>query len=153
MKRSCARFPAQLVRWVFSFVFVCFWSALAPLRRQDFHLERSALGVTFRGETLEVLGPGAIFRAGSLGGKRVLLRGLSQEDCRRIYDEISLRPARAENWAAAQGAATSDLVGHVLQLQDKALIPAGSRPYSRTAAFVGFVWFAQRQRVVADVGR
>lgn len=81
-------------------------------------------GASFRGEPTEVIGPLAIFRTGSLGGRRVMLRGFAPEECRRLYQEISSRPARAAHWADAHGLATEDLVGHVLQLRGKTLVPA-----------------------------
>ena len=85
---------------------------------------KDAQGTSFRGEPMEILGPWALFSTGQRGGRRVLLRGLSPDDCRRFHEEISRRPARAASLAGAQGLATSDLVGHVLQLKNKNLVPA-----------------------------
>ena len=81
-------------------------------------------GASFRGEPAEILGPWALFRTGSVGGRRLLLGALAPEDCRRFHDEISHRPAPAANWIDARGQATGDLVGHVLQVSGKTLVPA-----------------------------
>ena len=51
-------------------------------------------GGTFRGEAVQILGPFALFQA-SGGPRRVLLRSLSDDDCRRFYAETAARPARA----------------------------------------------------------
>lgn len=85
---------------------------------------KDAQGTSFRGEPTEILGPWVLFKTGALSGRRVLLRGLSREDSRLVYEEITRRPARASNWAAATGLATSDLSGHALQLKGKTLAPA-----------------------------
>lgn len=52
------------------------------------------------------------------------MRGLSPADCARFYEEISQRPPLASKWSDAKGAATRDVIGHVLQLKGKVLIPA-----------------------------
>ncbi|MEO6995146.1 MAG: hypothetical protein ABI273_16180 [Lacunisphaera sp.] len=81
-------------------------------------------GVTFRGEPMEVIGPWALFKTGSLHGKQVLLRGFPPEEIRRFQAEIALRPTRSDSWATAHGAVTSELVGHVLRVKNKELVPA-----------------------------
>ena len=45
---------------------------------------KDAAGATFKGEPTEVIGPFAIFRTSGGSGRRVLLRALSPEDCRRF---------------------------------------------------------------------
>lgn len=81
-------------------------------------------GGTFKGEPTEVLGPFAIFRTGGSGGRRVLLRAFSPEDCRRIEAEIAARPARAARFAEARGYATGGLVGGVQQVRNRNFEPA-----------------------------
>ncbi len=80
-------------------------------------------GGTFRGEAVQVLGPFALFQ-GSGGPRRVLLRSLSDDDCRRFYAETAARPARARILAEAKGEATGDLVGRVLRVESRTLVPA-----------------------------
>lgn len=81
-------------------------------------------GTSFKGEPTGILGPFVIFRTGG-GGRRVLLRAFSPEDCRRIHAEIAARPPRAERFAEAKGYATGDLVGAVSRVQNRELVPAG----------------------------
>ncbi len=81
-------------------------------------------GAKFRGEPVEVLGPLALFKTSSTSGRRVLMRGLAPEDILRFHREIASRPARAARWADAKGAATSDLIGHVLRVENQELVPA-----------------------------
>ena len=80
-------------------------------------------GGTFRGEPAQVLGPFALFSGGG-NGRRVLLRTLSDDECRRFFTEIAARPPRAATLAAAKGDATSDLVGRVLRVENRELVPA-----------------------------
>jgi hypothetical protein len=80
-------------------------------------------GTSFKGEPTEVLGPFVIFRT-SGGGKRVLLRGFSREDCLRIHAEISARPAKTVQFAEAKAYATGGLVGRVQQVVDRNLVDA-----------------------------
>lgn len=117
------RWPARLSPASFSLLlFVA--TASGPHLNAKTSQWKDVQGTSFRGEPMEVIGPNAVFKTGSLGGRRVLLRGISADDCRRVYAEIAKRPARAATWAAAQGLATSDVVGHVLQFDGKDLVPA-----------------------------
>ena len=81
-------------------------------------------GASFRGEPVEVLGPFGLFKTGVFTGRRMLLRGLTPEDSRRLYQEIAHRAPRAARWADARGEATADAVGRVLWIRDKQLVPA-----------------------------
>ncbi|MDQ5980487.1 MAG: hypothetical protein QG602_3464 [Verrucomicrobiota bacterium] len=81
-------------------------------------------GTTFKGEPTEILGPFAVFRTSSGSGRRVLLRGFSAEDCRRIYAELAAGKPRAERFAEATGATTHDLPGKVLRVENRELVPA-----------------------------
>ena len=81
-------------------------------------------GVTFRGEPTEIIGPFVLFRTGGGAGRHIPLRAFSPEDCRRLQAEIATRPPRAASFAAAKGGATVELVGNVLRVEGKNLVPA-----------------------------
>ena len=81
-------------------------------------------GASFKGEPTEILGPFAIFRTSSGSGRRVLLRGFSPEDCRRIHAELAARKPRADRFAEATGATTRDLLGNVLRVENRELVAA-----------------------------
>ena len=85
---------------------------------------KDAQGASFRGDPTEVIGPWALFKTGGLSGRRVFLHAFSPADSVRLFKEISTRPPLAPNWAGAKGAATRDVIGHVLQLKGKMLVPA-----------------------------
>lgn len=107
-------------------LFVCLLAAVAtpvavPARVSTW---TDVQGASFKGEPTEILGPFVVFRTGGGNGRRVLLRGFSAEDCRRIHAELAARPPRAERFADATGAATRDLVGHVMQVRNRELEPA-----------------------------
>lgn len=85
---------------------------------------KDAQGASFRGDPREVLGPWAMFKTGPTSGRKVFLHNFSPADSLRFYEEISSRPALAKNWAEAKGMATQNMVGHVLQLKGKDLVPA-----------------------------
>jgi len=82
-----------------------------------------ARGESFRGEPTEILGPFAIFRVGS-AGRRVPLRAFSDEECRRIHAELAQRPSPGPDFARATGEATAELLGRVLRVEGKDLVPA-----------------------------
>jgi len=84
----------------------------------------STQGTAFRADPVEVLGAIATFQSSLTTGQRLKLRGLSDEDCRRFFRETQSRPARAATWARAKGAATADLVGRVLTVNRRELVPA-----------------------------
>lgn len=106
----------------------CALLALALLAPASLHAKMSnwkdVQGASFKGEPTDLLGPFAIFRTGNGGGRRVLLRAFSPEDCRRIEAEIAARPARADRFAEARGYATGALVGGVQQVRNRKLEPA-----------------------------
>jgi hypothetical protein len=77
-------------------------------------------GTTFKGEPTGILGPFAVFRSGR-GGKRVLLRAFSREDCVRLYRELAGSPPRAARFADAKAYATGGLVGRVQQVRNRNL--------------------------------
>lgn len=89
-------------------------------------------GTRFQGEPAGILGSLALFRTTEPVLKRVPLRALSEDDCRRLHAALAARPPRAPNWSAAQGAASRELVGAVKRLdyQYRRMVPAeiGNRP-------------------------
>ena len=85
---------------------------------------KDAAGASFRGEPVDILGPFVLFRSSGNYGRRVPLHLFSPEECRQIYTEIAVRPPRAASLAQAKGDATSELIGKVLQVQNKTLVPA-----------------------------
>jgi hypothetical protein len=112
-------------RWIFSGILaLAAWMTVSIPAFAKTSSWPDAQGASFRGEPVEILGPFVLFRTGGNNGRRLLLRGFSPEDCRRIEAEIALRPPRASTLAEAKGDATSELVGNVLQLRGKTLVPA-----------------------------
>ncbi len=100
---------------------VCF--ATGPAAQAKMSTWKDVQGGTLKGEPTEILGPYVIFRT-SGGGKRVLLRAFSREDCLRIHAEIAARPAKAARFADAKAYATGGLVGRVQQVVDRNLVDA-----------------------------
>ena len=74
-----------------------------------------AAGNTFKGEPVEVLGPFALFKTGPRNGQRVLMRGLSAEDCARFAVGAADRSTRAAHWSDAKGVITRELPGKVMR--------------------------------------
>lgn len=99
-------------------------SGLLPSAQAKMSAWKDAQGASFKGEPTEILGPFAVFRTRGGGGRRVLLRAFSAEDCRRIQAEIAASPPRADNFAEAKGNATGELVGRVQRVQKGELEPA-----------------------------
>jgi hypothetical protein len=81
-------------------------------------------GASFKGEPTDILGPFVIFRISGGGGRRVLLRAFSTEECLWIRAEIAGSPARSASFAEAKGIATRQLVGRVQRVQKGELVPA-----------------------------
>lgn len=83
-------------------------------------------GTRFQGEPAAIFGSLALFRTADPALKRVPLRALSEDDCRRLHQALAARPPRATTWSAAQGAATRELVGAVnrLDYQYRRMVPA-----------------------------
>ncbi|MDQ5977874.1 MAG: hypothetical protein QG602_846, partial [Verrucomicrobiota bacterium] len=74
-------------------------------------------GARFQGEPAALFGSLALFRTADPVLKRVPLRALSAEDCRRFHQALSSRPARAVRWTEAQGAVTRELNGSLKRLE------------------------------------
>ncbi len=102
---------------------------------------KDAKGATFRGEPVEVVGPMALFRTGSLTSRFVPMRALSPEDCVRFHQAIAGRAPRAERWSDAKGEATADLAGKLKRSENRELravdFEATPEPEMIIAVFVG----------------
>src|SRR5260221_4511499 len=87
-------------------------------------------GNTFKGEPSEVLGPIALFRTKSAGGRRLPWRALSPADCVRFHEAVAKKPARADDWTKATGNLTFDLLNRVKQRVNNELVkaPLSGRP-------------------------
>ncbi len=80
-------------------------------------------GAVFRGEPAEVVGPLALFRTGAATSRFLPLRALPPDDILRFHAAIAERPARAARWSEAQGAATRELVGRLIRLENRSAKP------------------------------
>ncbi|HEX2855543.1 MAG TPA: hypothetical protein VHO24_20070 [Opitutaceae bacterium] len=98
-------------------------AALTPLAAKSSEW-KDLQGTQFKAEPAQVFGPFALFKTGNNTGRRVLLRGLSPEDCVRFYRETASRPPRARSWAQAKGVATREVIGRALRVQGDKLVPA-----------------------------
>lgn len=78
-------------------------------------------GATFKGEPVEVLGPLMLFRTGGTTSKLLPMRALPPEDCVRFYQATAERPARAAKWSEAQGKASSEFIGRLMRVENRAL--------------------------------
>jgi hypothetical protein len=81
-------------------------------------------GTVIKGEPVEILGPFALFRDGATQGKRMLLRGMSEEDCRRFYRETISNGARADRFSDATGLVTRGLRGSLMRVVGEELVEA-----------------------------
>ncbi len=104
-------------------VAVSLWFSVAPGVQAKMSTWKDVQGGTLKGEPTEILGPFVIFRT-SGGGRRVLLRAFSPEDCQRIQAEVAARPAKAARFADAKAYATGGLVGRVQRVVDRTLVDA-----------------------------
>ena len=85
---------------------------------------RDVRGTKIKGSPVEVLGPFALFRDGAKRGNRVLLRGLTEEDCRRFYEETKERSELGPTFAGATGSFTRLFDGRVSRVRDEKRVPA-----------------------------
>ncbi|HEY8993756.1 MAG TPA: hypothetical protein VIM71_03650 [Lacunisphaera sp.] len=105
-------------RWLaFSSLTACVLLALLAPAHAKMSAWKDVQGASFRGEPREILGPLAVFSTGGHGGRWVLLRALSPEDCLRFQAEIAALPPRANRFSDAKGYATANLVGKVQRVQ------------------------------------
>ncbi len=80
-------------------------------------------GATFRADPTEILGPFALFNTSEISGRRVLLRSLGPDECRRFFRESAARPPAAAQWGQAKGRITGDLLGNVMRVTEQKLVP------------------------------
>jgi hypothetical protein len=85
---------------------------------------RDTQGNVIKAEPVEVLGPFALFRDGATKGNRMLLRGLSVEDCVRFYNETSNGGERADKFSEATGYVTKRLRGSLMRVEGEDLVVA-----------------------------
>lgn len=102
---------------------------------------KDAKGATFRGDPVEVVGPMALFRTGSVSTRFVPTRAMSPEDCVRFHQAIAGRAPRAERWSEAKGEATADLAGKLKRSDNRELKPIDfaqtPEPEMIIAVFIG----------------
>lgn len=98
---------------------------LAPQAPAAFEEWKDTQGNSFSAEPMESLGPLALFRTKSLGGRMLAWRFLAPAGCVRFYEQIRGKPARAGDWAQATGIISREIAGKVKQVQDKELVAAG----------------------------
>lgn len=107
--------------------FACFvvcllgWCSVAVSAKPDW---QDVSGTQIKGSPVEVLGPFALFRDGAKRGNRVLLRGLSEEVCRRFYEETADRSELGPTFAQATGSLTRLFDGRVSRVRNEKLVPA-----------------------------
>ncbi|MDB4384767.1 hypothetical protein N9Z12_01820 [Opitutaceae bacterium] len=97
------------------------WCSVAVSAKPDWQDVR---GTKIKGSPVEVLGPFALFRDGAKRGNRVLLRGLSEDVCRRFYEETAKRSELGPTFAEATGSLTRLFDGRVSRVRDEKLVPA-----------------------------
>jgi hypothetical protein len=83
---------------------------LAPLAAAKAEEWKPLKGETITAEPSDVIGPWALFDNGAL----LPLNLLSPEDCVRFYQYLQGKPARAENWAKAGSAISTELYGRLM---------------------------------------
>ena len=79
-------------------------------------------GNAFKAEPAEALGPFALFRTPTGGGRRLPWRALSAADCVRFDEQAGTKPDPAARWADATGQLTGRLRGHLSELQEVSLV-------------------------------
>lgn len=94
------------------------WAGLAGAGWQD------VSGAKIKGKPMDVLGPFALFRDSVLRGQRVLLKGLTPEDCVRLRESLGESYNPGPTFAEATGIVTSRLAGRLEWMRDQELTPA-----------------------------
>lgn len=102
------------------FLSIC-WAASLHAKRSEW---RDTQGNVIKAEPVEVLGPFALFRDGATKGNRMLLRGLSDEDCVRFYNETRASGERADKFSDATGVVTRGLRGSLMRVVGEDLVEA-----------------------------
>lgn len=88
---------------------------LSPAKIEDW---QDPQGNVFKAEPAEALGPFALFRTPTGGGRRLPWRALSHADCARFEAQAGTQPAPAARWADANGGITGRLRGYLRTFQD-----------------------------------
>ncbi len=99
-------------------------------------------GGTFKGEPVQALGPYAVFQTPG-GGRRMLFRQLSLDECRRFHEATVRTSSVATSWAAAKGDLTVDLFSRLAIVEKDKLVNADlkQRPEPRVVVlYYGSGW-------------
>lgn len=87
---------------------------LCPAKIEEW---KDLLGNAFKAEPVEALGPFALFRTPTGGGRRLPWRALSAANCVRFEAQVGNKPAPAARWADAEGLMTGRLRGHLYHFE------------------------------------
>ncbi|AOS42978.1 hypothetical protein Verru16b_00013 [Lacunisphaera limnophila] len=109
---------------------------LAPAKIEDW---KDPQGNVFKAEPAEALGPFALFRTPTGGGRRLPWRALSQEDCVRFHEQTGTKPERADRWADATGQLTGRLRGYLRQYEEVTLVPVDLRTLPEPEILIVFI--------------
>ena len=96
------------------------WLATAQAKMSNW---TDTQGTTFKAEPSGIYGPFAVFRTPAGGGRRVLCRNLSPEDCRRFQAEVSSKSVRAAKWSKTSSSASYDFVGRLHRIEGDKVVP------------------------------
>jgi hypothetical protein len=96
-------------------------SGYPPLHAAEW---RDVNGHQIKGDPVDVVGPFALFRERGGKGHRVLLQGLSPEDCVRLYRHTEAKTAISDSFAEATGMITKSLIDRVQRVVDGVLVDA-----------------------------
>jgi hypothetical protein len=94
---------------------------LSPAKIEDW---KDPQGNVFKAEPAEALGPFALFRTPTGGGRRLPWRALSHADCARFEAQAGTKPPPAERWDDAHGELTGRLRGQLRQFVGSNLVNA-----------------------------
>jgi len=113
--------PGNTLRVIFGLLVLGGMTLPTQAKRSEW---RDTQGNVIKAEPVEVLGPFALFLDGATNGKRMLLRGLAEEDCRRFYNETLAVGARADKFSEATGRLTRTLRGSLMRVEGDDLVEA-----------------------------
>lgn len=110
------RLPLLRVTWALALSS----ALLASAKLEDW---KDPQGATFKAEPVELLGPFALFRTSSDGGRRLPLRALSLADCVRVHQQLGNKAEAAAKWSDATGELTGRLRGFLRRYEGISLLP------------------------------
>jgi len=113
--------PRNTLKVIFGLLVLVWMTLPVQAKRSEW---RDTQGNVIKAEPVEVLGPFALFRDGAINGKRMLLRGLAEEDCRRFYNETLSAGARADKFSEATGRLTRTLRGSLMRVEGDDMVEA-----------------------------